>query len=225
MLDELQFDLLELIDLVRQAENYDATMAAAALAGASITVDADAAAERQRKRLCCKLREIAEKIFGPARHDWTLGTVRIADFGPCTIYIPEGRFIDIQLSPRAENDLLQTLYQLAHEVCHTLHPSRDGNSLIADITSVLNEGISTWFSCYICDQFVYGEAVRASTAQTAYGRPMDLVGAMLEIDGDSVKKLRVYQPHIDRLSPSDFHIAGVEIPDELAQSLTRSFRP
>ena len=50
MLDELQLDLLELIDLVRQAENYDATMAAAAQAGASITVDADAAAERQRKR-------------------------------------------------------------------------------------------------------------------------------------------------------------------------------
>lgn len=49
MLNELQPDLRELIDLVRAAENYDATMAAAALAGASIPAGADAVAERQRK--------------------------------------------------------------------------------------------------------------------------------------------------------------------------------
>jgi hypothetical protein len=48
MLNELQPDLRELIDLVRAAENYDATMAAAALAGTPICAGADAVAERQR---------------------------------------------------------------------------------------------------------------------------------------------------------------------------------
>lgn len=49
MLDQLQPDLRELIDLVRAAENYDATMAAAALAGTPIPAGPDAVAERQRK--------------------------------------------------------------------------------------------------------------------------------------------------------------------------------
>lgn len=49
MLNDLQPDLRELIDLVRAAENYDATMAAAALAGNPIPAGADAVAERLRK--------------------------------------------------------------------------------------------------------------------------------------------------------------------------------
>jgi len=49
MLNELQPDLRELIDLVRAVENYDTTMAAAALAGAPIAAGADAVAERTRK--------------------------------------------------------------------------------------------------------------------------------------------------------------------------------
>jgi hypothetical protein len=172
---------------------------------------------------CGKLREIAEGMFGPARRDWTLGTVRIGDFGPCTIYCPELRQIGIQLSPRAENDLLQTTYQLAHEVCHTLHPSRDGETMTAEATSVLNEGISTWFSCLICDKLGWGEEARISTARTRYAEPMRLVSAMVEIDSESVRKIRAYQPYIDRLSPQDFGNAGVIVPHGLAHSLTRPF--
>lgn len=49
MLNELQPDLRELIDLVRAVENYDTTMATAALAGAPISAGADAVRERERK--------------------------------------------------------------------------------------------------------------------------------------------------------------------------------
>ena len=49
MLNELQPDLRELIDLVRAVENYDTTMAAAALAGAPIAAGAEAVAERNCK--------------------------------------------------------------------------------------------------------------------------------------------------------------------------------
>lgn len=51
MLNELQPDLRELLDLVRQAENYDATIAAAQLAGQPIALGAGAAEERHRKGL------------------------------------------------------------------------------------------------------------------------------------------------------------------------------
>lgn len=49
MLNELQPDMRELIDLVHAVENYDTTIAAAALAGAQIPAGADAVAERTRK--------------------------------------------------------------------------------------------------------------------------------------------------------------------------------
>jgi hypothetical protein len=172
---------------------------------------------------CGQLREIATSMFGPARDDWTLGAVRIGDFGPCTIYLPEVRLIEIQLSPRAENDFLQATYQLAHEVCHTLHPSRDGETLIAEATSVFNEGISTWFSCLICDRLGWGDEARTSTARTRYAEPMRLVARLMEIDSESVRKIRAYQPYIDRLSPPDFSHAGVNLPDEMAHLLTQPF--
>lgn len=174
-------------------------------------------------QLCIQLREIAVTLFGPPRDDWALGKVRIGSFGPCTIYLPDRGTVDIQLSPRAENDFMQTIYQLAHEVCHTLHPSRDGVSLLADETSVLNEGISAWFSCFICDKFEFGEIARASTEQTLYGHPMRLMTELMSIDRDIIRKLRAYQPYIDRLTVADFIDAGVLIPDELARSLTCAF--
>jgi hypothetical protein len=49
MLDQLKPDMQELIDLVRQAENYDATLAASQLAGKPIDLRAGAADERRRK--------------------------------------------------------------------------------------------------------------------------------------------------------------------------------
>jgi hypothetical protein len=55
MLHELQPDLRELIDLVRQAENYDATVAARQLAGKPIDLGAGAADERRRKGLRIEL--------------------------------------------------------------------------------------------------------------------------------------------------------------------------
>jgi hypothetical protein len=59
MLNELQPDLRELIDLVRAVENYDATMAAAALAGTPILAGADAVAERTRK--CQRIEQLRGK--------------------------------------------------------------------------------------------------------------------------------------------------------------------
>ena len=51
MLNELLPDLRELLDLVRQVENYDATVAANMLAGTPIAISDAAAAERKRKEL------------------------------------------------------------------------------------------------------------------------------------------------------------------------------
>ncbi|MFZ6774575.1 hypothetical protein ACO0LB_17870 [Undibacterium sp. SXout7W] len=51
MLNELQPDLRELLDLVRSAENFDATVAACLQSGKPIAVGDDAQGERRRKGL------------------------------------------------------------------------------------------------------------------------------------------------------------------------------
>lgn len=170
-----------------------------------------------------KLRRLAEGLFGPARDDWALGGVYFADGKPCIVYLPEERVIEIQLSRRAEGDQLQMVYQLAHEVCHTLHPSIDGESLTRAPTLVINEGISTWFSCFVCDKFGWGEAVRESTLATPYAKPMRLVEQLLGIDPQAVTKLRAFKPWLDRLAPSDFDKAGVPVPGGLAEALCEPF--
>lgn len=48
MLNELQPDIRKLLDLVRRMENFDASVAAAALAGKPIEVMESARAERRR---------------------------------------------------------------------------------------------------------------------------------------------------------------------------------
>lgn len=49
MLTELQPDLRELLDLVRTAENYDATLSTSQHMGRAIQPGPDAVAERERK--------------------------------------------------------------------------------------------------------------------------------------------------------------------------------
>jgi hypothetical protein len=175
--------------------------------------------------LCLQLRETAEAMFGPARSDWSLGEVLFRDDegGPRTMYRPFERLVDIELSQRARGDSLQLVYQLAHEVCHTLHPSMNGETLEVDETSILNEGISTWFSCFVCDRFEWGEIARESTAKNIYAKPLRLVTRLLEIDLDAITKLRAFQPQIDRLAPSDFDKAGVSVPIDLAEALCQPF--
>lgn len=173
--------------------------------------------------IALEVRKLAESLFGAARDDWALGTVYFADGKPCIVYLPAERVIDIQLSRRAEDDQLQMVYQLAHEVCHTLHPPMDGESLTRAPTIVLNEGISTWFSCFVCGRFGWGEAVREGTLTTPYAKPMQLVEQLLEIDPQAVIKLRAFKPWLDRVIASDFGKAGVNVPADLADALCQPF--
>lgn len=75
MLNELQPDLLELIDLVRAADNYDTTLAAAALASAPIPAGADAVAERAAKASASSSRA-ASGISDPRNIIWSQRTNR-----------------------------------------------------------------------------------------------------------------------------------------------------
>ncbi len=173
--------------------------------------------------LCNELRGIAIELFGPPREGWKFGKVSFGDHTPHTLYWPDDGVIDIELSLRARDDILQLLFQLSHEVCHTLHPSRDEATLEVDVTSVLNEGISTWFSYFVCNYFGQGEQALISIESSAYHKPYLLVAKLIEADFENIKKLRTFQPFIDRLIPGDFAKAGVIVSDKLEEALLAGF--
>lgn len=86
---------------------------------------------------------MAEKEYGERDKDWTILGVEYNDqnrpknWHP---FDPKRKNIIIQISKKAANDKKQMLYQLSHEVFHTLSPTGGNNS------NYLEEGLATYFS-------------------------------------------------------------------------------
>ncbi len=89
----------------------------------------------------------AEQKFGARDKTWTLlGTEFRAKGSPHVWYPHSGknaRFLTIQLTKEAANDKKKALFQLAHEIIHTLSPAGPGKK-----SSVLEEGMATYFSIH-----------------------------------------------------------------------------
>lgn len=83
----------------------------------------------------------AEARYGPRDTGWSIPGVEFASVPTPQIYYRGARRITIQLTAEAETDVKRTLFQLGHEVIHTLSPIGPGRR-----TSVLEEGIATYNS-------------------------------------------------------------------------------
>lgn len=89
----------------------------------------------------------AEKKFGARDKTWTLLGVEFRTGGAPQVWYPSSgrnaRFITIQLTKSAADDKKRALFQLAHEVIHTLSPAGPGKK-----SSVFEEGIAAYFSIH-----------------------------------------------------------------------------
>src|SRR5688572_28203714 len=97
------------------------------------------------EELVVELREETEFLFGASMSDWKYSGVEFQKDGPYLKYYPMTGQVSICISNRAKTDFQQLLFQLAHEVCHLLHPSKVLATLLSHKTTVLNEGISTYY--------------------------------------------------------------------------------
>ena len=155
----------------------------------------------------------AEQKFGSRDKTWTLlGTEFRAKGSPQVWYPYSGknaRFITIQLTREAAINKKKALFQLAHEVIHTLSPAGPGQK-----SSVLEEGIATYFSIHALTDI--GIRITPSYINSnAYKKAYVLVARLYEKHPDTeqrIKKLRLqgytfsnipyavlmqYFPHID----------------------------
>jgi len=163
-------------------------------------------------------------MFGSMSSPWNFVGVTFRDHPPHLYYFPEETSVQIALSLRAVGDDLQRDFQLAHEVCHLLYPSVDPGQPDEPRTTVLNEGVSTYFSVMVV-AVDHGEEAAGmvleslATHSPEYFNAFKAVLALMKRDRDAVKKLRAIQPMINNVTAGDLLAADIGLAQSEAEEL------
>lgn len=178
--------------------------------------------------LADELLSLAEGLFGPRTSDWTLLGVEYNDQQPHLRYYPDFGGFAISLSFKTIDDEQQRVFQLAHEVCHALYPTRDKESGFHPETIVLNEGVSTYFSIFVLTQR-WGPDLSAQVTENLrihspeYFSALTQVTALLQKDAEAIRKLRTVQPLLNDITPQHFQLAGVQFDPLVVEKLVAPF--
>lgn len=123
----------------------------------------------------------AQELFGERDQSFEIvGIDCQAQSQPCVFFLEsyEKRRILIRLTPECSMELNRALFQLSHEVVHCLFPKL--------WASVLEEGLTTWFSLH----FEYGPYAPLPIEREQYQRAYDLVAPMLAKNPEGIKRYR-----------------------------------
>jgi len=194
-----------------------------------------------------KLTSKAKKLFGERDKGWEIVEIQLnlscdnPMLLPHVHYPEEGkkkmiiRTIDCFFSSKKGyriNDC-KLIYQLSHEICHTLYPTGDNNVIF------LEEGISVYFSFRCLHDYALESIrnkpeylriekyIKDSGSQIdgiKYGKALEYVkklGKNVDAIGSIVRELRVKTPIISNLLFSDLEKIGIE--DNLAHNLVSQF--
>ncbi len=165
-------------------------------------------------------------LFGNPIGDWVFTQLEIKDAGPSLLYYSDDGEVSICLSNKIINDNSQLIFQLSHEICHLLHPSKEYPSLFENKTLVINEGVSTYFSIFSMEKYCNAKEITIRNLNIGNNNYYDayvLVDQLLQIDFSAIKKLREVQPRIDKLILKDFEKSGLKIPKKLKLALLEEF--
>ena len=171
-----------------------------------------------------ELLEDAQNLFGELLNDWTFYGIEIKDRQPCLMYYPKTGRVTISLSQKVIEDDMQLVFQLSHEICHLLYPSRERESLIKNETLVINEGVSTYYSILKMRQYFGNEDEIIQNIKNHfkdYYFAYTCVKDLLQLDPNAIKLLRKKTPRIDKLTDKDF--GELIIPSELKRNLLVPF--
>ena len=147
-----------------------------------------------------QIMEEAELLFGPRDRSYELLPPRITECGCAHPYVYPFRKIRIYLTSHSKNRHVAS-YQLAHEAVHVLGPTRSW-------TTVLEEGLATWFSNVYMDR-VYG--VQFEAPNRWYDAALRAVSPLLAKNEFVIKELRVRQPHLSKVDETLLaEVAGID---------------
>lgn len=159
----------------------------------------------------------AEQIFGSRNMDWSFLGLEFREDGPYINYYPNQTY-SIVLSSGCLACYEQAIYQLSHEVCHTLYLTGKADA------NVLNEGVSTYFSAYYHGiKFFGSDYATRSISKSRYFEAYNLVTELLNNDHLAIIKLRKVNCQLSYIQFSDFAFAGVEFDSVKAKRLAELF--
>lgn len=161
----------------------------------------------------------AESLFGHRDEKWTiLGVELRADKGavPQNWFpgYPKRKNIIFQVVPPANTDRAQALFQLAHEVVHSLSPH------VGKTANVLEEGVATWFAeRYACS----ATGVDIHSSLRSYANARDAVTKLLKVDETAIRRLRTLEPDFSRMTAKTFKDAHIAIDEDEIKALLATF--
>ncbi|MBA3867566.1 MAG: hypothetical protein H0X30_00275 [Anaerolineae bacterium] len=162
--------------------------------------------------------QMAQERFGQRDLYYTILGVEFIDGIP-QVWYPgshSGRKdIIIQLSLECLADPMRSCYQLAHESIHLLSPTG------GKAATVLEEGLATYFSAYYMREKMAAPDWHSN--MKCYAEAQAMTEALLKIDPDAIKKLRVEQPTISAMSADLLLRFYPALGVDLAERLTTRF--
>lgn len=170
--------------------------------------------------------KVAQDLYGPMVNEWNYFGVEFNNMGPHLRYFTDTGNLVVSLSERSRNDNVQFHFQLSHEICHMLYPTMDKVTNINKPTTVLNEGVSTYFSLLAIENLCNVQEVISNLEEHSnnYYQAFLLLAQLHQIDRDAVKKLRIIQPMLNELTEVDFEKSEVTIPKNLVKQLLEVFQ-
>lgn len=170
--------------------------------------------------------KVAQELYGPMVNEWNYSGIEFNNMVPHLRYFSDTGNLVVSLSQKARNDNVQFHFQLSHEICHMLYPTMDRVTNINKPTTVLNEGLSTYFSLLAIENLCNVQEVISNLEEYSnnYYQAFLLVAQLHQIDQGAVKKLRSIQPMLNELKEEDFEYAGLKIPKELVKQLLTVFK-
>ena len=171
-----------------------------------------------------KILSIAEKEFGERDKSWTILGIEFTDAEQPSIWYPFGykaKNIIIQLTRNTSRNELKALYQLAHEVFHTLSPNAEVK------TNMLEEGLATYFSIKALQEMGFKISPQYIAAKK-YKKAYQLVAQLYKKHPETsqlIQSLRRQELKLSELSADDIKIFFSNIDQGLARQLANKFDP
>jgi hypothetical protein len=158
----------------------------------------------------------AESRFGPSDMTYSIVGYAFLDIQiPLLGQNPKKKELLLKLPKSVANDLRQAVYQLSHEVIHTLAPQG------AVRPTVLEEGLATLFSEQYFERAYPGYSMRGTVK--SYVDARDAVARYLPNDA-FLRAARTEQPTFSEISPAILQRANPSCDLQLAEYLCSSFK-
>lgn len=169
-----------------------------------------------------KILQIAEEEFGERDKSWTLLGVEFTDAEQPSTWYPfgfESKNIIIQLTRNTSRNELKALYQLAHEVFHTLSPNAGVKS------NMLEEGLATYFSIKALQTMGF-KITDKYIAALKYKKAYQLVARLYQKHPETsllIQSLRKQELKLSELKADDIQALFSNVDKGLASQLADKF--